>query len=85
MTGLGSADEIGIGIIVDTAIDMLMTGCDLFVNKNDFTPEKVNAKESSNFVRNDTLMNQRVDLSWTSKRGFRLGVIFWCRKGCTII
>ena len=77
MTGLGSADEIGIGIIVDTAIDMLMTGCDLFVNKNDFTPEKVNAKESSNFVRNDTLMNQRVDLSWTSKRGFRLGVIFF--------
>lgn len=73
----GSADEVGIDIIVDTAIEMLMTGCDLFVNKNDFTPGKVNAKESSNFVRSDILMNQQVDLSWTSKKGFRLGVVFY--------
>lgn len=77
MARLGSADEVGIEIIVDTAIDMLMTGCDLFVNKNAFTPGKVNAKESSSFVRNDTLMNQQVDLSWTSKKGFRLGVVFY--------
>lgn len=46
MTGLGSADEIGIGIIVDTAIDMLMTGCDLFVNKNDFTPGRLTPKKA---------------------------------------
>lgn len=75
MGGLGSADEVD--IIINTAIEMLITGCDLFVNKNDFTPGKVNAKESNNFLRNDTIMGQTVDLSWISKKGFRLGVIFY--------
>ncbi|HCL5581118.1 TPA: hypothetical protein N2N40_002546 [Citrobacter freundii] len=77
MDCLRSVSKVGIDIIVDTAIEMLMAGYDLFVNKNDFTPGKVNAKESSNFVRNDTLMNQQVDLSWTSKKGFRLGIVFY--------
>ncbi|MBQ0600866.1 hypothetical protein J7S78_13795 [Klebsiella oxytoca] len=81
----GRTDDVGIDIVVDTAIEMLMTGCDLFVNKNDFTPEKVNAKESRNFIRNDILMGQRVALSWTSKKGFRLGVVFYgSQRGDTL-
>lgn len=85
MDCIGSAGEIGIDIVVDTAIEMLMTGCDLFVNKNDFTPGKVNAKESRNFVRNDILMGQQVALSWISKKGFRLGVVFYgSKRGVTL-
>lgn len=63
--------------IIDTATCMLMNGEDLFVNKNDFTPPKINARESHNFTQDGILVGQQVDLHWLSKRGFNIGVVFF--------
>ncbi|EOC0011588.1 hypothetical protein ACI0X9_003272 [Cronobacter turicensis] len=62
--------------IISISIELLMTGHDLYVNKNDYTPAKINAKESSYFQRDSYVLDQPVDLCWTSKRGFRVGVVF---------
>ncbi|PHM72348.1 hypothetical protein [Xenorhabdus sp. KJ12.1] len=70
-------DDKNLKVVLDTAIGMLMAGEDLFVNRNDYTPPKINARESSNFSSDDVLLEQPVDLSWISKKGFRVGVIFY--------
>jgi len=62
--------------IVDLSVEMLMTGHDLYVNKNDYAPARINARTISCFERNAVLLDQHVDLCWTSKRGFRVGVVF---------
>ncbi|MBJ9973122.1 hypothetical protein I8254_19185 [Providencia rettgeri] len=64
-------------LVIDTAFDLLMSDRDLFVVKNDFTPNKINAKQSDNFQKNCSLLEQPVDLCWTSRKGFSVGVVFY--------
>ena len=64
-------------LVIDTALDLLMSDRDLFVVKNDFTPSKINAKQSANFQKNGSLLEQSVDLCWTSRKGFSIGVVFY--------
>lgn len=60
---------------------MLMTGESLYVVKNDYTPAKINAREGHSFIRDSMLLEQPLNLSWTSKKGFSMGVVLFGEEG----
>ena len=70
-------NDSDIRVVIDTVIKMLISGSNIFVTKNDFTPEKINAREGHSFKKNECLFEQPVDLCWTSRKGFTMGVVFY--------
>lgn len=60
----------------DILIEQLLSGHDLYVKKNDYTPSKINARQGKDFTRNASINGQHTDLCWLSSKGFRLGIIF---------
>ena len=63
------------------AEEMLMAGHNLYVkpvssNGRLLAPDKINTRKGTNFQRNMDINGLAADLTWTSSKGFRMGVSF---------